>query len=308
MSDPTPRTLFLAVPGTQETRQLDLESVREAVARGEIPLDNWAWSPERNEWVPLAQLPEFSTLPPTVPLSEAPAEPVKIVRVEPKPAPTPVVPQASQPVRVAVPAQVSPVRAVATPAGHMPHAATYYSKPVEHPNEFPIFKILFVVLGVVIAALVGVNYFMVEQPFRANMAKTPFASVQAHAHLAAFVQPTVLLIHVLPSKQITSDNFPDLLTALTQSAPRQVIAGRPFATISLTPAWLGVYAIDAADWEGFADMGGFTPDEKRQFVLSHLERIDGAPLVETHKTDTAAQRKAREDQVWTELVGQFQGT
>ncbi len=307
MSDSAPRTLFLAVPGTQETRQLDLESVRDAVARGEIALDNWAWSPERNAWVPLAQLPEFAALPATVPLPVAP-EPIQIVRVEPKPAPTPVVEKAPEPVRVAVPAQIPPARTVKGPVGRMPHAATYYSKPIDEHHEFPFFKILFVVLGVVIVALVSVNYFMVEQPFRANMAKTPFADVQAHAHLGAFVQPSVLLIHVLPNKEINSDNFPDLLTALTQSAPRQAIAGRPFATISLTPAWLGVYAIDAADWEGFADMGGFTPGEKRQFVLTHLEWIDGAPLVETHKTDTAAQRQAREDQVWNELVARFHGS
>jgi hypothetical protein len=190
----------------------------------------------------------------------------------------------------------------------MSHAATYYSKPIDEHHEFPVFKILFAVLGVIIAALVVVNYFLVDQPFQASMAKTPFAKVQAYAHLGAFVQPNVLLIHVLPSKEINSDNFADLLTALTQSAPRQAVAGKEFTTISLTPAWLGVYAIDASDWEGFADMGGFTPEEKRQFVLSHLEWITGAPLIETHRNETADQRKAREDRVWSELVARFQST
>jgi hypothetical protein len=302
MSEHAPRTLFLAVPGTQETRQLDLETVRQAVARGEIALDNWAWSAERNEWVPLAHLPEFAA--PAEPLPTAP-EPIQIVRVEP--IPEPVVAKAAEPARVPIPAQVPPARTVTGPVGRMTHAPTHFTDSIKEHHEFPVFRTLFVVLGVVIAALVAVNYFMVEQPFRANLAKTPFASVQAHAHLGAFVQPGVLLIHILPNKEINADNFADLLTALTQSAPRQAIAGREFTTISLTPAWLGVYAIDAADWQSFADMGGFTPEEKRQFVLDHLERIDGAPLLETFKTDTAAQRQTREDQVWNELVAQFHG-
>jgi hypothetical protein len=301
MSNEMPQTLFLAIPGTQDTRELDLESVRSAVARGEIALDNWAWSAARNEWVPLAQLPEFAApAPAPVPsVPVAPIEPVKVVPVQPKAA----VKASAEPARVAVAAQVPSARTAA-----IGHAATYYSKPIEEHNEFPIFKILFVILGVIIAALVVVNYFLVDQPFRQNLAKTPFAKVTAHAHLAAFVQPGVLLIHVLPSNQVTSDNFADLLTALTQSAPRQAIAGQPFKTISLTPAWLGQYAISADDWDGFADMSGFTPDEKKQFVLSHLERIDGAPLLETLKNQTADQRKAQEDRVWNQLVSQFEGT
>jgi len=305
MSEHAPRTLFLAVPGTQETRQLDLETVRHAVARGEIALDNWAWSAERNEWVPLAQLPEFAAPAPTEPPPVVP-EPIQIVRVEP--IPEPVVEKPAEPARVAIPAQVPAARTVTGPVGRMTHAPTHFTDSIKEHHEFPVFRTLFAVLGVVIATLIGVNYFMVEQPFRANLAKTPFAYVQAHAHLGAFVQPTVLLIHVLPNREINADNFADLLTALTQSAPRQALAGHEFTTISLTPAWLGVYAIDAADWQGFADMGGFTPEEKRQFVLDHLEWIDGAPLVQTFKTDTAAQRQAREDQVWNELVGRFHGT
>jgi hypothetical protein len=297
MSNEAVSTVFLAVPGTQDTRELDLDSVRNAVACGEITLDTWAWSPARNEWVPLAQLPEFA--------APAPAEPARIVPVHPVAVPVKAaVNVAATPVRAAAAAAQPSVRSAATDRGG--HAATYYSKPMEEHNEFPIFKILFVVLGLLIAALVGVNYFLVDQPFQKNFSKTAFGKVQAYAHLAAFVQPNVLLIHVMPSDQVNSDNFADLLTALTQSAPRQAIAGKQFSTISLTSAWRGQYAIPAEDWETFADMSGFTPEQKREFVLNHLERINGAPLIENYRNDTPEKRQAREDQVWKQLVSQFQ--
>ena len=289
MASNSPTTLFLAIPGTQETREVDLETVRNGVATGEIPLDNWVWSPQRNEWVTLSQLPEFAT--PPAPMTKPMPEPVQIVA----PTPTPAA------VKVSVPA----VKVAAVSAGRNAQAATYYSKPIEEHYEFPIFKILFFVLGVLIVGLVVVNYYLVEQPFRANMAKTPFVHLQAHAHLGAFVQPGVLLIHILPSSEINADNFADLLTALTQSAPHQAIPGHPFVTVSLTSAWLGQYAIEVEDWSGFADMGGYSAEEKKQFVLSHLEYIDGRPLVTIARNETAAQRATRENAAWKNLVADF---
>ncbi len=292
MPDSAPALLFLAVPGTQETRQLDLDSVRDAVARGEIGLDNWAWSPDRNEWVPLAQLPEFAE---PEPVALPAPEPVPAVRVTPR-----------QVVSAAVPMKV---QAPVAQAGALPHAATYYSKPVDdHPHELPVFRIFFIGLGTFIVALIIVNYFLIENSFRTKMDKTPFADISTHAHLGAFMQPTVLLVHVLPSRKITDDNFADLLTVLTQSAPRQALPGINFKIISLTPAWIGRYMISADDWDGFADMGGFSPQEKRQFVLSHLERAGGEPLLTEHRNETDDQRKADEAKVWQQLVATFQGS
>jgi hypothetical protein len=293
MNNTVSHTLFLAVPGTQNTRELGLDEVRSAVARGEITLDNWAWSPTRNEWVPLSQLPEFAPAP-TAPV----APPIVPEPVKAQPARTAV--------RAVMPAQTPAARSAATPAAPNRHAATYYSKPIQEHHEFPVFKVLFVVLGVVIAALVGVNYCLVDQPFRQNLAKTPFADVQAHAHLGAFIQPGVMLIHIIPTPQINPDNFADFLAALTQSAPRGAIAGRSFSTIGLTSAWLSQYAISADNWNGFADMSGFTPEEKKQYVLGHLENINGDPLVLPLKNETPEAHTAREDQVWARLVNHFQ--
>lgn len=299
------RTLILAVPGTQDTRELELGTIREAVARGEIALDNWAWSPAQNEWLPLAQLPEYMAVaeaPVVAPVVAAPVE--QVVPVAQTVRATPAVQAA--PVRTVISAQVSATHQVADPTADRQMAGTYYSRPIQEHHEFPIFKILFFVLGIIIAALIVVNYCMVDQPLRAKFAKTSFSKIQVHAHLGAFMQPNALLVHVIPSSQITDDNFADFLTALTQSAPRSVIAGRAFDTFGLTSKWLSEYVITSGDWDGFADMSGYSLDEKKKYVLEHLERADGSPVYVVRKNEKPEARRARENQIWDELVSHFQ--
>jgi hypothetical protein len=308
MPEAIPQTLILAVPGTQETHTLDIESIRAAVARGEIALDNWAWSPARNEWLPLVQVPEYAEAPvaPPAPVVEAVPAPVAVVAVPVASVVQPAASAQAAPVRVAMPAQAVAPQAV-MPTGQRKMAATYYSKPIEEHREFPLFKILFTLLGLLIAALIGMNYFMVDQPFRAALAKTAFSNVQAHAHLGAFAQPNVLLIHIMPTAQLNDDNFADFLTALAQSAPRSVIAGKPIDTLGLTSEWFSQYIITSDDWDGFADMSGYSAEQKKHYVLIHLESGDGTPFYVVAKNQDAATRQAREDALWKQLVTNFSG-
>ena len=285
MTETKSPTLILAVPGTQETRELDIQSVHAAVQRGEIGLDNWAWSPSHNDWLPLNQLPEFA----------------------PAVVPAPVAPKAA-PVAVQVPMKVKVPAVQAAPVvGHANRLAkTVYSKPMETHYEFPIFKLLFFVLGLLIAALVIVNYYLIDKPYHDKLAKTPFASYQTHAHLGAFVQPNALLIHLRPTDKITPDNFADLLMALAKCAPSQVIDGKPFTTVSLTASWLGEYVITAENWKSFEDMEGLSPDQKRDYVLSGVQMPNGAELVPLVKNETPSEHKARVAKIWDNLVGHFQ--
>jgi hypothetical protein len=300
MSNTSPSTLILAVPGTQETQEWEYNSVRDAVARGEIGLDNWAWSPAANNWLPLAELPEFAPASSTTEVYETPAPGHTVSPVEVQ----------AEPVAVKVPqvAAAALVRVAAAPVVGTPNRmpATYYSKPMEESNEFPIFKILFTVLGLVIAALIGVNYFLIDQPYRASLAKTPFVSVPTHAHLGAFIQPDALLIHVFPSRELNSDNFADFLGTLTQCAPAQAFSGHPFTSFSITSAWLGEYMIGAGDWKGFADMAGLSADQKKKYVLDHLETSTGAPLVSYIRKETPSAHAAREAKAWDALVSHFE--
>jgi hypothetical protein len=293
MNVPTsPQTLILAVPGTQETRELDFQSVRDAVARGEIALDNWAWCPSHNNWLPLAQLPEFAST------TEVYEEPVPV---------QPVVPVRVEPMVVQVPkvaaAPVVPVRAAAPVVGtpnRLP--ATYYSKPVEESHEFPIFKVLFVVLALAVGTVLGGNYYLVDQPYQQSLAQTRYASLQTHAHLAAFVQPDALLIHVFPSPQINGKNFTDVLSALAKSTPSQAFAGKPFTSVSLTSFWRGQYMMSLTDWKG---LSGSPADQQKDYLLSHIETISGAPLVPFVPRESNEAHTARVAGIWDALVASF---
>lgn len=308
MSDPALRTLILAVPGTQDTHELDVDSIRAGVARGEIPLDNWAWSPSRNEWLPLAQLPEFAEGPAVPAAPVVVAAPVAVIQDTPMVRVAQATPVAqAAPVRVATPAHVPAARQVTAQAAPGKMAATYYSKPIVEHREFPIFKILFTILGIVIVGLIGVNYFLVDQPFRAALAKTSFSNIQAHAHLGAFAQPNTMLIHIVPNPALTDDNFADFLTALAQSAPRTVIAGKSITTLGLTSKWLSQYVITSDDWDGFADMSGYSLEEKKKYVLEHLEQADGSPIYVVKRNQKPDVQLANQNAAWDALVRDFNG-
>ena len=289
----SPQTLILAVPGTQETRELDFQSVRDAVARGEIGLDNWAWCPSHNNWLPLAQLPAFATT------TEVYEEPVPV---------QPVVPVRVEPIVVQVPkvaaASAVPVRSAAAPVVGTPNRlpATYYSKPVEESHEFPIFKVLFVVLALAVGTVLGGNYYLVDQPYQQSLSQTRYASLQSHAHLAAFVQPDALLIHVFPSAQINADNFADVLATLARCTPSQAFAGKTFTSVSLTSSWRGQYMMSLDDWKA---LPGIPADQQKQYLLSHLETISGTSVVPFVPRESEEAHAARSARIWSDIVAPF---
>src|ERR1700677_1646241 len=69
-------TLILAVPGSQETQELPLPAIREALARGEIEPTCWAWCHRQQDWKPVSELMELDAasveMPPHVTVSSVP--------------------------------------------------------------------------------------------------------------------------------------------------------------------------------------------------------------------------------------------
>jgi hypothetical protein len=53
-------------------------------------------------------------------------------------------------------------------------------------------------------------------------------------------------------------------------------------------------------------LSGFTPEAKKEYVLNHLELMNGDPLVLPIKNETNQAHHAREDQIWARLVNHFQ--
>jgi hypothetical protein len=279
-------TLILAVPGSDETQELSRAAVLAGIAKGEIGPDRWVWIPDMNDWKQVAEIPD---------LQPVASEPSFINT--PIPAPVAHFPAAPEPSFVEpVPVAVSAHNA----------APTRYSQPMEIKHEFPIFKVMFFVLFLAVAGILGANYFMVDQPFATNLAATSFAPVPAYAHLGAFAEPGALVIHVPPTVAVNADNFADFLVALAKSTPPQPFNGKPFDGVGITSSWQSQYVMNGIDWQTLGNMDHATADEKMKFAVEHLEQIDGTPLVNIRKREDPAIVLENEKKAWLALVSNFQ--
>ena len=306
-------TLIVAVPGTQETQEMPRQAVLEAIRRGEITPDQWIWSPSHNEWKPAAELPE---------LQGPELQPV------PEPAPTPVlapttfmngaVPKTAMSAHFppAAARQVAAAPAATAPQPQRAHtpalsdtqmlARTQYSQPMEVKHEFPIFKVIFFVMFLIVAGILAANYLLVEKPFAANFATTAYASVPAYVHLGAFTQPGALVVHVPPTAAVNADNFADFLAALAKSTPPQPFNSGPFDGVGITSSWQSQYVMNGRDWQTLAQMTDVSGDERKKFEIEHFVQIDGTPLAKIRKNEDPANITAIEDKAWQSLVANFQ--
>jgi hypothetical protein len=300
MNDPFP-TFILAVPGTQETKELPRQAVLEGIQRGEILPDNWVWSPTHNDWKPLAEIPELQVAPPVTP--PLVSTPVPVAMSAPSPQ---IAEQAAVPVR---PFAVTPRTVANAPAltETQKLARTTYSQPMEIKHEFPYFKVFFAVAFLAVAGLLGANYYLIEQPFSENLATTSFASVPAYAHLGAFTQPGALVIHIPPANGLNEDNFADYLIALAKSTPPRPLTQTPtpFEIVGLTSSWQSQLIFTGPDWQKLAQMGNSSSDDKKLFELEHLAQLTGSPLLYVRKGEDPAAATEAAAKAWKSLVANF---
>jgi len=304
---PPTSTLIIAIPGTQETKEMSREDILAAIGRGEILPDNWVWSPSHNDWKMVSEIPELQPAPAPAPTPSFMngAVPTAAMSAHFPPA-AGKTPAASQPA-TAVVRQASPVVQPKV-QGRTPAltetqqlARTQYSQPIEIKREFPVFKVLFFISFVLATSVLGANYFLVDEPFVANLGTTSFASVKAYAHLGAFSQPGALVIHVPPTDKLTSDNLADFLVALAKSTPPQPFNQQAFDGIGITSAWQSQFVMNGIDWQKLAEMSSATTEEKKKFEVEHLAQIDGTLLIDPRKNNNVdAQNKA-----WQSFVATF---
>ena len=278
MEPSSPETYILAVPGTNETRELSRGSLLAGLARGEFTPQHWLWSPADHDWKQVADFPELqpkSRIPAFVPAAIAPIEPV-----------TPVPPIRTGKDAPKKKAKVKPRRTNREREG----------------SGIPYFQILFALVYVAVAAIIALNYVYVDEPFDGKLAKTAFVLVPAHAHLGSFVQQNALIIHVLPNHEVNGDNLGEFLATLAQSTPPQPFKAKPFDMIDLTSAWVGQFAFQGNDWTRLGLLEGSRPEELKDFVVDHVADISGRPLIpEPGKLSPPDLQTAR-NQVWQSLV------
>jgi hypothetical protein len=173
---------------------------------------------------------------------------------------------------------------------------------VQEAPGFGPFKIFVLGLALAVLGLAGANYALVDQPLRMNLTQTAFPAVPVHGHLGAFLQPSTMVIHLLPDKTVNADNLADFLVALARSTPPAPFGQEPFATVGLTTAWTSQYLIPGSDWLMLGHMDKSTLEEKQAFILSHFASTSGEPLVEEKKNEDPSSLAQIRAKAWQSLA------
>jgi hypothetical protein len=278
MKDAVPETYILPVPGSEETQELPRSVVLERIAKGELGPTDWIWSQADQDWKTVAEIPSLQA---ALPVQKKPFLGA-LAPISPK--------QKTEPI-------VAPVVGLPPVSKKQKKIKPKRTKPADEdaPSRSGMF------LGVLIVALfavVAANYQFVDRPFDGSLAQTKFVLVPAHAHLGAFFQRDTLMIHVLPTSELAADNFADFLFTAASCTPSPPFGAADFNVIELTPGWRGEYAFNGADWRHLAQMTSSTAQDRKDFILEHIDDAGGQKLVSA--TDPSAG-----DKVWDNLVASF---
>ncbi len=324
---------ILHVKGTEsETTQLPKKAIRTALSKGELSHSQLIWSSADNSWKQVRELPELlpsqklapaprvASVPRAEPIHasgnaeaiipESPTGPVDRATAS---AGTPHVRVASEGiphVRVAVTPAGMPQARVASPetpavrTAPSVHAEPTENLTVKEEDDFHPVKWVCIVLGIVILLVVGGNYLLVDQPLVSRMSQTRYADVPVYAHLGAFMQPNVIVIHIPPSAKITPDNITDFLVNLAHSTPQNPVSRDIYDRIALTSGWTAQYSFSGGTWQQLGDLGQDDESQRKAFLMAQMADASGRPLTPESTLNEATQQ-ARSDKVWADFVAHF---
>ena len=334
-------SLILHVKGTEaETRELPKQAVQAALSQGQITHSQLIWNPADQAWKQVRELPELL---PSQKLAPAPSRetahplPMAVDTIIPE-SPSGPVARAMGPIpraRVASAVQAPPkvrVASASTPRARVasavaappkvsvptvgsPHvrvaavtpalvSSTGDLKVKEENDGTHTLKWVCIGLGLLILLFVGGNYLLVDQPLVSNLDKTSYSNVTVYAHFGAFIQPSVVLIHISPSSALTQDNLTDFIVALAHSTPRSPITGDIYSRVALTSGWTAQYSFSGSSWKELGDMRDVDDAELKEALLARLADAGGLPVMPESTLDEAAQQAAR-DQVWQKFAAHF---
>jgi hypothetical protein len=207
------------------------------------------------------------------------------------------------------PAVIASPRTVQAPAeveAVVPHAASTHHaghKVEEHDNFHPV-KWICIILGALVALVVGVNYFLITRPLSSAIGQTSYANVFVYGHYGAFVQPNVMVIHIPQSDKLTSDNLTDFLVALARSTPKNPITNDYFDRIAITSGWTAQYSFAGSAWKSLGDMKGQSAEDIRTQILSSGSDGGGNDLMPPTTMNETAQEERRQSE-WKQIVANF---
>jgi hypothetical protein len=302
-------SLILHVKGTeQETTTLPKQVVRAAISQGEITHSQLIWSPPDNAWKQVRELPHLL---PSQKLAPAPV-PRANTGTLPRIATGPIPKIATQTGTVPRVAAATPA-VVVQPATATPRVAVAAAKPTKdytiketdagiHPMKW-----ISIGMGVLLFGVMLLNYLLVDHPLSSGMSKTPFSSVTAYAHLGAFVQTNVIVIHIPTTTKLTKAKLTDFLVALAQNTPSMPMSENAYGRVALTSGWTANYTLPGYAWKQLGEMGKDDVAQRKEFLLDSMGGPAGEQLVTPLPNQSEASLQAEREKVWDIFVAQFVG-
>ena len=251
---------------------------------------------------------------PMVVATPQPVPQVRVVAATPNPTATPQVRVAT-----AQPSATPRVKAVATPTAtpvvkaqpqatvkvkqSAPRRSTAHLEVKSDDESHPL-KWLCIGLGALIVLIIGGNYLLVDQPLASGMGQSPYTTAPVFAHLGAFVQPNVLVIHVRTAP-LTADHLSDYLVTLAHNTPQSPFSHQAFDRVAITTGWLAHYTITGGNWQQLGDMPHDNKDAQKNLLLDFLCDGGGQKLVEVSPLLDHDAVKAERDKVWSTVTAYF---
>jgi hypothetical protein len=174
---------------------------------------------------------------------------------------------------------------------------------VKEDDEGHPLKWVCIGLGILIVLVLGGNYLLVDQPLVSALGQTSYSNATVYAHLGAFMQPNVMVIHVPTSSKITPENLTDFMVALAHSTPQSPVTRDLYDRVALTSGWTAQYSFSGGNWRQLGDMDRDSAAAKKEFLMSTMGDASGQPLIES--TLNEATREEKREQVWNAFVAHF---
>jgi hypothetical protein len=174
----------------------------------------------------------------------------------------------------------------------------------EEEDHFHPMKWICLGMGGLLIVLLIANFFLVSLPLSSNFGRTSFSKVTVYAHFGAFMQPNVMVIHIVPSAAITEDNLADVMAALARSSPADPLTREPFDRVAITSAWTAQYSFSGTSWKELAQLDQENPDQRKDVLLAQMDGADGLPVVKA-STESEDAQKAKREQLWKTFVSNF---
>jgi hypothetical protein len=303
--------LILHVKGTEaETAELSKDVVRAAISQGQITHSQLIWSPGDNAWKQVRELPDLLPSQKLAPsASRAAAVPVSTAKaVDAMISESPASPVARVAAAASAPSQVRVASGKAPTVQAVTPAPTRFTgnltvKEAEEPQPL---KWVCIGLGIFILLVLGANYLLVDRPLVSNLGQTAYSNVKVYAHYGAFMQPTVMVIHIPASTAITRDNLTDFMVTLAHSTPQNAITGDLFDRVALTSGWTTQYSFSGEGWKqlGRLKHGDENETDRKEFLLGQMRNSVGQSLMLESTANEEAQQ-ARRNEVWETFAARF---